>query len=274
MLNNFSGATRIYPILGDPIAQVKSQSGLTRAFEANGHDAIVVPLHVAPAAFSSIVHALSLMQNVGGFIATMPHKFAAFRCASNASERGTILQSANAMRRMSDGAWYADLLDGVGFVRASERKGYAISGKRALLVGAGGAGGAIGLELLTTGVSYLAVHDFDIERRDTMIERLAGLDRGQVDAGSSDPQDFDIVVNATPAGMNETDLAPVDLAKLQSAMLVGDVITWPEVTPLLLAARVKGCRTQSGIDMFDAAVQSTIEFFFADHSRRAGTRKS
>ncbi|MDB5517303.1 MAG: shikimate dehydrogenase [Tardiphaga sp.] len=261
MLNNFSGATRIYPILGDPISQVKSPSGLTRAFEAEGH-AIVVPLHVAPGAFSNIVHALSQIQNVDGFMATMPHKFVAFEQASSASERATMLRSANVVRRTPAGGWYADLLDGVGFVRASKSKGYVISGKRALLVGAGGAGGAIGLELLTTGVSYLAVHDTDVERRDTMIGKLAGLDRGRVGAGSPDPEGFDIVVNATPAGMSETDLAPVDLAKLRGNMLVGEVITRPTLTPLLLAAQREGCRTQSGIDMFDAAVQSTIDFFF------------
>jgi shikimate dehydrogenase len=271
MLNNFSGATRVYPILGDPISQVKSPSGLTNAFEANGHDAIVVPLHVAPGAFGNIVHALSQMQNVDGFIATMPHKFAAFEHASTASERATILRSANVVRRTPDGGWYADLLDGVAFIRASESKGYVVSGKRALLVGAGGAGGAIGLELLTTGVSYLAVHDVDIARRDAMIEKLSGLGRGQVGAGSHDPEGFDIVVNATPAGMNDADLAPVDLARLRSAMLVGDVITRPIMTSLLLAAQAKGCRTQTGIDMFDAAVQSTLDFFFAGYSKHSRT---
>jgi shikimate dehydrogenase len=268
MLDNFSGATRIYPILGDPISQVKSPSGLTRAFEADGQDAIVVPLHVAPGAFGGIVHALSQMQNVDGLIATMPHKFAAFEHVSTASERATILRSANVVRRTPDGGWYADLLDGVGFVRASKSKGYAIAGKRALLVGAGGAGGAIGLELLTTGVSYLAVHDVDAARRDAMIEKLGRLDRGEVGAGSHDPDGFDIVVNATPAGMNEGDLAPVDLARLRSEMLVGDVITRPVMTPLLLAAQAKGCRTQSGIDMFDASVQSTVDFFFSRAPQR------
>jgi shikimate dehydrogenase len=261
MLENYSGATRIYPILGDPIGQVKSPSGLTRAFEAKGRDAIVVPLHVAPDAFGTVLRALSLIQNVDGFIATMPHKFAAFERASSVSERASMLRSANVVRRTSTGGWHADVLDGLGFIGASAKTGFPIAGSRALLIGAGGAGGAIGMELLNSGVSDLAIHDTDIGRRDRLIEKLSRLRPGRVEIGSADPTNFDIVVNATPAGMSPCDPIPVDHTKLRAGMLVGDAVTQPEITPLLLAARRVGCLTQTGADMFNATVQLTIEFF-------------
>ena len=65
----------------------------------------------------------------------------------------------------------------------------------------------------------------------------------------------------SPLGMTDTDPSPIDLNKLGSHMLVGDVITRPAITPLLATAQRIGCTTQNGIEMFDATVELTIDFF-------------
>jgi len=59
-------------------------------------------------------------------------------------------------------------------------------------------------------------------------------------------------VNATPAGMRPGDPLPVDPALLEEGAFVADVITMPEVTPLLAAARARGCGTATGVGMFQA----------------------
>jgi shikimate dehydrogenase len=265
VLDSYSGATRIYPIIGDPVAQVKSPRNLTRGFEAAGRDAIVVPFQIAPSEVVTFLLALDCAGNVDGIIATVPHKLAAYRHASSASQRSRLLGSANLLRRLPDGGWHCDMLDGLSMVRAIEAEGSSVRERRALLVGAGGAGRAIGLELLNAGVAHLAVHDTAHARRDALLRTLGEVHHGKVSVGSSDPTGFDLVVNATPAGMRDGDAPPVLLDRIGAGMLVADVITAPEITPLLRAARARGCRTVTGVDMHDASIALMVDFFFGGH---------
>ena len=261
MLDNYSGATRIYPLVGDPIAQTMSPRNMTRAFEAAGRDAIVVPWQVAVADIENVLAALGRTRNIDGILATVPHKFAAFGFASTATERARFLQSANVLRRNADGGWHADMTDGVGLVRGLQSLGCTFSGRRALLVGAGGAGSAVGYELADGGIEHLAVHDIDSGRRDALLAKLNRSFPGRASVGSDDPTGFDIVVNATMAGMRETDPAPVRLAALTRNMTVADLITAPEITPLIAAARQLGCLTQTGVGMHTFIVPLMLEFF-------------
>ena len=139
MFADYSGATRLFPIIGDPIARVKFPAGLTRAFREVGHDAIVVPLRVSSEAIFGVLGALDAVQNVDGIIATVPHKFAAFQHAASSSERAQLLGAANVLRRRRDGRWHADMIDGLSFVRAAREAGERIEGCSALLARAGGA---------------------------------------------------------------------------------------------------------------------------------------
>ena len=78
-----SGETLVVPILGDPIAQVKSPDGVTRALVARGRDAVVVPMHVLPDDLDTVVRGLGPVRSIAGLIATVPHKFGlAAHCAT------------------------------------------------------------------------------------------------------------------------------------------------------------------------------------------------
>jgi shikimate dehydrogenase len=261
VLDNYSGATRVIFILGDPIAQVKAPAGLTREFERRGHDAIVVPLQVSPADIDAGIVAITRAKNVDGLIATIPHKFAlAARCAT-LSDRSKFLGVVNVARRNADGSWHGDMLDGEGFAEPLAQVGCPFKGGHALLVGAGGAGSAIALALLDRGVARLAVHDVDAARRDALIAKLESKFPGRVVAGSADVSDAGIVVNATPLGMKPDDSLPVDIPSLAAHAFVGDVVTVPEMTPFLVAAREKGCRIQTGVGMFGGNLGLMADFF-------------
>lgn len=261
MLEGYSGKTRIFPVIGDPIAQVKSPVTMTRGFEARGVDAIVVPVHVSAEDVSGVIDMLAAVKNVDGIIATVPHKFTAFQKATTATSRSRILGAANLLRRNADGTWHADMVDGISFVWAAERKGCRMQGAKVLLIGAGGAGSAIGLQLLASGVADLAIHDADTGRRDALIGKLAGLGLGgRVGAGSTSARGRDIVVNATPSGMGADDPLPVDVSTLTADTFVGDVITAPEMTPLLEAGKAIGCRFSIGVEMVGAAVDIQADF--------------
>ena len=258
-----SGTTRVVAIFGDPIAQVKSPAGVTRALNDRGHDCVVIPVHVASADLAAFLRGASAAQNFDGLIATVPHKFAAYSACASATERAHFLGAVNIMRRNPDHTWHGDMVDGEGFVSAIRAAGCVVENRRALLAGAGGAGSAIALALLDGGTAALAVHDGDAGRRDTLIARLSRRYPGQVAAGSADPSGFDVAVNATPCGMRPGDPLPLDITTLTSRMFVGDVITVPEITPLLEAARKIGCPTQTGVGMFNAVAKLMIDFLLA-----------
>ena len=255
-----SGSTRVHFIVGDPIAQVKSPYGVTQDFAARGHNAMVMPAHVAPAALAPWLAGVSLAQNVDGIIITVPHKFASFDLCTTTSERGAFLKAVNTLRRNADGSWHGDMFDGLGFVAALRSKGCQLEGKRALLAGAGGVGSAIAHALVLAGASTLAIHDEDTIRRTTLVDRLAGLKLCPVSHGSADPSGFDIVVNATPAGMKASDPFPLNVAQLTASMFVGCVITAPDITPLIASARAKGCATVTGTDMFNQVRSLMVDF--------------
>jgi shikimate dehydrogenase len=258
-----TGATKLYFIVGDPIAQVKAPDGVTRAFAARGHDGIVVPVHVAAADVAALLDVADRLQNLQGIIATVPHKFAGFAKCSSTTARAQFIGACNIMRRGPDGGWHGDMVDGLGFVGAMRAKGVEPQGKRALLVGAGGAGSAIAFALIDAGVPELAIHDTDTDRRNALIGRLNARGLGRVVVGTANPAGFDIVGNATPAGMRSDDPMPVDLGKLAPTSYVGCVVTVPALSPLVAAARAIGCTTATGTNMYQALQGAMVDFFLA-----------
>jgi shikimate dehydrogenase len=252
MLSGLSGATRIHLIVGDPVAQTKSPAGLTAEFFARGVDAVCVPMQVAPTDIDAFFAIAKRVQNVDGIVVTVPHKLAATRHCDVLSERSRALAAVNAMRREPDGRWSGDMTDGVALVAALRAAGCAPGGRRALVVGAGGAGSAVVLALAEAG-ARVATHDIDAARRDDLIRRLAAW---KIAAGSADPAGCDLVVNATPLGMASGDPLPVDAAGIGPGAVVADLVTKPAVTTLVVAARERGAQIVTGADMF--ALQAGI----------------
>jgi shikimate dehydrogenase len=264
MNQTLTGATRLNIIVGDPIAQVKAPAGMTKAFADRGYDGILVPVQVDPRDLGALLAVADNLKNLDGIVVTVPHKFACFKHCRSTSDRASFLGAVNIMRRRKDGGWHGDMVDGLGFVGAVRHRGYDPRGKRALLVGAGGAGSAIAMALVEADVSELAIHDGDTARRDNLIARLRSLDRASIVAGSSDPSGYDLVANATPAGMKAGDRLPIDITKLARTSFVGCVITVPAVPPLIEAARRFGCLTSTGTDMYNALQGSMLDFLLAD----------
>ncbi|CDY77486.1 Shikimate 5-dehydrogenase I alpha [Caballeronia glathei] len=257
-----SGATRLYFIVGDPIAQVRSPAGVTAALRAAGRDAIVVPAHVASENLPAFFAGASQMKNVDGIIVTVPHKFSATEYCASLTDEAAFLGTVNTLRRLPDGRWHGGMFDGTGFVSALLDAGGKLADQRVLLIGAGGAGSAIGHALLGAGVASLDVRDNDRARTQSLVERLNGLKRGAVSAAreSDGPETFDVIVNASPAGMRSDDPLPFDVTRLPGSTFVGDVVTKPPLTPMIEAARSRGCGTVTGTQMFGRVRDRIVEF--------------
>lgn len=263
-----SGATRLYVIVGDPIAQVRSPAGVSAAFAARRHDGILVPVQVATADLPDFLSVAARLKNLHGIVVTIPHKFACYQACASATERAHFLRTVNLMRRRTDGAWHGDMVDGLGFLGAAQAKGIDPRGMRALLVGAGGAGSAIALALVEAGVSELAIHDSSDARRDALIHQLNRLGKGRTRVGTADPWGFDFVANATPAGMKDGDPLPVDVTRLAPSAYCGCVITKPDISPFIAEARKLGCVTATGTDMYQQHQSIMVDFLLGTDGRR------
>jgi shikimate dehydrogenase len=82
-----------------------------------------------------------------------------------------------------------------------------------------------------------------------------------VRTGVADPAGHDLVVNATPLGMADTDPLPFDVSRLDPGAFVGEVVMKTEITPFLRAARDRGCPVQVGTDMLFEMIPAYLEFF-------------
>lgn len=253
------GRTRLFLIAGDPIAQVKSPAGLSAILAARGVNALVLPAHVAAADFDAWLDGLALTRNLDGVVMTVPHKIAAAARCRRLSARAQAVGSVNVMRRLDGGGWWGDITDGQGMLRALASAGFDVAGKRALLIGAGGAGAAIGYELLARGAASLAIHDIDEARRDRLITRFEALFPGRLGVGGRDPRGHDLVANATPLGMRPGDALPFETGLLAGGQAVADVVTEPGEPPLIHAARAAGCLAVTGTAMFDAQAALVVE---------------
>lgn len=171
-----------------------------------------------------------------------------------------IAGACNAVRRLPDGRLQGDMFDGEGFVRGVQRKGQSLKGARALVVGSGGVGSAIAASLAGAGVAALSLFDVNAPAMQGLAGRLRqhypALSIGQ---GSNDPTGFDLVVNATPMGMNEE--TPCRwMSRLAAGTFVGEVVMRTEMTAFLLAAQARGCAVQVGSDMLFEQIPAYLEF--------------
>jgi len=154
------------------------------------------------------------------------------------------------------------MFDGEGFVRGLKRKGRNVAGASALVVGAGGVGSAIAASLAAAGVARLALHDPSVSAREGLAARLAKhYPALRLEVGGANPTGFEIVVNASPLGMNKGDPLPLDVSRLDAGIFVGEVVMKEEMTPLLRAAEAAGCEFQIGTDMLFEQIPAYLEFF-------------
>ena len=257
-----SGRSTLIAHLGYPTETFKAPLIYNPWFEKQGIDVVIVPMGVRADDYEGFFPMLFRLSNVRGALVTMPHKVTTVGLLDEASTAVKVAGSCNAVLRRDDGTLVGDMFDGAGFTRGLARKGFAMRGCACLVVGAGGVGSAIAASLAGEGVARMTVSDTHVVTAERLAQRLRehypALD---VRVGSSDPRGYDLVVNATPLGMKAGDPLPFDVSRLAPETFVGEVVMKQEVTPLLAAARERGCRTQVGTDMLFEQIPAYLEFF-------------
>jgi shikimate dehydrogenase len=257
-----SGKTTLIAHLGYPTHSFKAPLIYNPWFDSKGIDAVVIPMGVKAEEYPEFFKYLFKLTNIRGALVTMPHKVTTTELVDELTPTAQVAGATNAVLLRDDGTLLADQFDGAGFVRGVQNKGFDLAGKRALTVGAGGVGSAIVASLAAAGVGGIGIFD----PNDAAVEGLAKrinehYPQIEVMTGSKDPDGYDIVINATPLGMNDGDPLPMDVDRIAPATFVGEVVMKQEMTPFLQAAQQKGCQIQVGKDMLFEQIPAYLEFF-------------
>ncbi|RFO97242.1 shikimate dehydrogenase [Rhodoferax lacus] len=261
-----SGKTRVFMIIGDPVAQVRAPEVYNQLFATHGIDAVLVPVKVSAAQLAGFVRNAFAAENFGGFWVTIPHKAAMQALMQECDPVAEVAGAVNAVRRKAngatEGALEGALFDGLGFIKGLDHFGIAVQGRRVLVLGAGGGGQAVAAALAQRSPSSLVIANRSIDKAQAIVDRLQPRFEVPVSCTTStDPAGFDVIVNCTSQGLKAGDALPTDPARIDAGAAVVDIIMTKEPTPLLAACRARGLHAHAGFEMLVQQVPEYMRFF-------------
>jgi len=251
-----NGSTRVYGIIGDPVAHSLSPLMQNRAFEAYGLQCCYVPFQVEAAGLPAAVAAVRAL-GLGGVNVTIPHKERVLECLDEVDRSAVLIGAVNTVVNR-DGRLIGYNTDGAGFLASLQDAGFDPGGKRAVLLGAGGAARAVSLVMIQAGISSLAIFDVIGSKAEKLAADLAPVAGCRIVVGElaggalrAALAEADLLVNASPVGMfpKHQDRPPVDPRQLAGGTLVYDLVYNPLRTKLLSESAARGCRVLSGAGM-------------------------
>jgi shikimate dehydrogenase len=256
------GNTEILAHIGFPTHAFKAPLIYNPWFQKAGVNVVVVPMSCRAESYPEFLHSIFKLSNIRGALITMPHKVTTVALVDEVFPTAAIAGACNAVRLGPAGRLQGDIFDGLGFARGVLAKGFILEGARAHLVGSGGVGSAIAASLAAAGLAEISLFDVAAASTEGLARRLREhYPSLRVSTGSNDPAGFDLVVNATPLGMNESDPMPMDVSRIAPSTLVGEVVMKDEMTAFLTAAKARGCAVQVGSDMLFEQIPAYLDYF-------------
>lgn len=268
---------------GFPVAENPTQAMIEPAFRDMGLDWRYLTLEVKPEDLEAAVAGARAF-GFQGFNCTIPHKVAVIQYLDGLGESAELMGAVNCVVRR-DGKLIGENTDGKGFV-SSFRELADPAGKSLVLLGAGGAARAIGVEMALAGVKKITLVNRSIERGRELEELFSGKLNDAVggeleiefvpwEGDYAIPEGTDILVNATSIGLfPDVDARiPLDIDSLSSDTVVADVIPNPPTTRLVREARKKGCQVIDGLGMLVAQGVIGIEYWTGKSPDPAVMRK-
>ncbi len=256
-----------YCVIGNPIAHSKSPA-IHAAFAAQTGQALVYERCLAPLdGFAATVAAL-IAQGVKGANVTVPFKLDAAALATHLSPRAEAAGAVNTLS-FTDGAIIGDNTDGAGLVSDIVRNaGFAIAGKRILLLGAGGAARGALLPLLDELPAAIVIANRTRATADALVQRFAGPGRAlsacefaQLDG------EFDLIINATSASLADA-MPPLPESIFATSTLALDMMYANKPTRFMDYATICGATARDGLGML---VEQAAEAFAVWRAVRPAT---
>lgn len=254
-----SGRTKIYGLLGNPVAHSLSPLMQNHAFQEYHIDAVYVPFRVSPESLSSAVAGLRAL-NVSGFNVTVPHKENILPLLDNIDLSARLIGAVNTVINQ-DGVLVGHNTDVSGFKRTlHEELNFTFNGKLAVVLGAGGACRAAVVALASSGVESIVVANRNMDRAKELVDTLSPHFH-KVKMFFTDYENpfyveqlalSDLIVNTTSVGLKGESLSFLPLESIKSSALIYDMIYSLSETSLIKRARALNLFSCDGLAMLAA----------------------
>lgn len=250
--------TKVFGVIADPIAHSLSPIIHNAAFAADEMNCVYVPFRIPAEHLEQFIIDCKPL-GVCGLSVTIPHKEAVLQFCTKVDGAAQAIGAANTLvfqgaETLGFNTDYRAAMSSLDRVLPDSPAAKPLSGRTALILGAGGAARAVAFGLKRRGANVVVA-----SRTFVKAERLANWLGGRaVDWDHRHSPKADVLVNATPIGMHpNVDESPYDMHYLRPTNIVFDTVYNPEQTLLIKEARQRNCKVISGVDMFigQAALQ-------------------
>lgn len=252
-----------YAVIGNPISHSKSPLIHTLFAKQTGQDISYEAIEAPLDGFAATIGRLR-SEGYKGCNVTVPFKFEAYHCATEPSARAKAAQAVNTLSFEEDKI-IGDNTDGAGLVRDIEHNlGIALTGKRVLLMGAGGAAYGVVLPLLTAGAA-LTIANRTTEKAVELAAKFPDTTGSSYAALTG--QQFDVVINATSAGLSNSAVplptSPLSVKGGKGGIFAPNALAYDMMygreTPFMAFARQQGATVADGLGML---VEQAAEAFY------------
>ncbi len=247
-----TGTTKIVGIIGDPVAGSLSPQMHNAAFAHDRLDWVYAAWRVSPNDLAEAIAAVKAL-GIAGLNVTMPHKGPVIRYMDSVDDEALAIESVNTIVN-SKGKLKGYTTDGEGFRLALADAGYEPAGKKALIIGAGGAARAVAGKLAANKTSEVnvACRNPAGGLKLAKIVRNAGVESAVYDIteeAAAPLKRADMIINATPLGKYSIDDIKFLADGLNPGQFVADLSTVPPLSAFLVAAQERGCTVMGGLGM-------------------------
>jgi len=237
-----SGKTKITGLFGWPVEHSLSPYMHNAAFQDLGLDYCYITFPVRPDRLEDAVRAIKAL-SIKGVNVTVPHKEKVEEFLDEIDNEARFIGAINTIVNKDDTLTGYNT-DGRGFMKSLSEAGIETKGKNILIIGTGGACRAIAY-YLNKEAGSLYLFDIDLPKADALAGDLGGVSKPVKDLRIA--PDMDIIINATPLGLKETDPLPIDSSLLKPHQSAIDLIY--KDTPFLNEAKKQGLKTLDGLGM-------------------------
>lgn len=247
--------TLLFGVIGDPIRHSRSPLMMNRAFRETGINGIYTAFHIKPERLGDFAAGVRAM-GIRGVNVTIPHKLDIMRHLDEIDAGAQAIGAVNTIVN-DNGRLTGFNTDGIGYVRSlKEEVEPDLSGKRIVVIGAGGAARGIVYALAQEKPALIMIVNRTVERAQELATAFAFGTMAELAAESTDKLETlcaaaDIVINTTSIGMYpHVDVSPVNGAWLKPGSVASDLIYNPLKTKFLREAEQRGLRIHGGLGMF------------------------